>query len=107
MAQTQPSHGNAFAGDLLERSAAGYAGFAASLMLERDPGLRDRHGPDALAAWRSHLTQRVLELAAAVLAGEPRLVHRPGHLVAQGFQGPGPGRLDLQQQRAGSAGRAG
>ena len=73
MARAQPSSGNAFAGDLLERSAAGYAGFAASLMLDRDPGLRERQGPNALASWRSHLTQRVLELAAAVLAGDSRL----------------------------------
>ena len=73
MARAQPSPGNAFAGDLLERSAAGYAGFAASLMLDRDPGLRERQGPNALVSWRSHLTQRVLELAAAVLAGDSRL----------------------------------
>ena len=73
MPQTQASRGNAFAATLLERSASGYAGLAASLLLEREPGLRDRHAPDALASWRSHLTQRLLELAAAVAAGEPRL----------------------------------
>lgn len=73
MARTEPSPCNAFAGQLLERGAAGYAGFAASLMLERDPGLRERQGADALASWRTHLTQRVLELAAAVSAGESRL----------------------------------
>ena len=44
---------------------------AASLLLERSPGLRDRHAPDALASWRSNLTQRVLELAAALAAGVP------------------------------------
>jgi methanogenic corrinoid protein MtbC1 len=64
---------NHFAADLLERGAAGYAGFAAALMLERDPGLRERQGGGALEAWRSHLTQRLLELAAAVAAGEVRL----------------------------------
>jgi len=73
MARAQPTAGNPFAGDLLERGAAGYAGFAASHMLDRDPGLKDRQGPNALASWRSHLTQRVLELAAAVLAGDARL----------------------------------
>lgn len=73
MARIQPSSGNAFAASLLERSASGYAGLAASLLLERSPGLRDRHAPDALASWRSNLTQRVLELAAALAAGEPRL----------------------------------
>lgn len=62
-----------FAADLLERSASGYAGFAAALMFEREPGMQAREGGGALAAWRSHLTQRVLELAAALSAGEPQL----------------------------------
>jgi methanogenic corrinoid protein MtbC1 len=73
MARAAPTTGNPFSGDLLERGAAGYAGFAASLMVERDPGLRERQGPHALGSWRSHLTQRVLELAAAVQAGDARL----------------------------------
>ena len=73
MAKADRSVANAFAGDLLERSASGYAGFAATLMLERDGGLKERQGGNVLTAWRSNLTQRVLELAAAVLAGEPRL----------------------------------
>lgn len=62
-----------FSADLLERSAAGYAGFAAALMFERDPAMQERDGAGAPAAWRSHLTQRVLDLAAALSAGEPRL----------------------------------
>lgn len=62
-----------FSADLLERSASGYAGFAAALMFERDPGMAEREGSGASAAWRSHLTQRVLELAAALSAGEPQL----------------------------------
>lgn len=64
---------NAFAADLLERGAAGYAGFAASLMMQRDQAMADRFGRVGLAGWRSHLTQRVLELAAAVAAGDARL----------------------------------
>lgn len=62
-----------FSADLLERSASGYAGFAAALMLERDPAMQERDGAGAPAAWRSHLTQRVLDLAAALSAGEPQL----------------------------------
>jgi methanogenic corrinoid protein MtbC1 len=73
MARAEPKPGNAFAGDLLERGAAGYAGFAASLMLDRDPGLKERQGPGALGSWRSHLTQRLMELAAAVQADDARL----------------------------------
>ncbi len=95
MAQARPPHGNAFAGDLLERSASGYAGFAAALMLERDPGLRDRQGPAALTAWRSHLTQRVLELAAAVLAGEPRLFTGRVTWSRKAFTARGQDDLDL------------
>jgi methanogenic corrinoid protein MtbC1 len=68
-----PPQGNAFAADLLERAAGGYAGFATSLMLQRDPELVDRMGPSGQSAWRAHLTQRVLELAAAVAAGDERL----------------------------------
>jgi methanogenic corrinoid protein MtbC1 len=68
-----PPQGNAFAADLLERGAGGYAGFATSLMLQRDQELADRMGPSAQPTWRAHLTQRVLELAAAVAAGDVRL----------------------------------
>jgi len=95
MAHSRPSHGNAFAGDLLERSAAGYAGFAAALMLERDPELRDRQGPNVLRAWRSHLTQRVLELAAAVVAGEPRLFTGRVIWSRKAFKARGQDDLDL------------
>lgn len=73
MQQHTESAGNAFAADLLERGASGYAGFAAALMVERDPGLRERDGAGAPGAWRGHLTQRVLELSAAVAVGEHRL----------------------------------
>lgn len=62
---------SAFTAELLKRSAAGYAGAAASLLLERQPDLRAQGG--ALAAWHAHLSQRVLELAAAVAAAEPVL----------------------------------
>ena len=65
--------GNAFAADLLERSAAGYAGFSAGLMAQRDPDLRERYGDAAFGSWKTHLTQRLLELAAALAAGEPRM----------------------------------
>ena len=73
MALVQQIPGSAFASELLERGASGYAGFAASLIVERHPDSTDGQGADALSAWRSHLTQRVLELAAAVVVGEPRL----------------------------------
>lgn len=61
----------AFTAELLKRSAAGYAAAAAARLLEQHPALREQGG--ALAAWRTHLSQRLLELAAAVAAEEPRL----------------------------------
>ena len=70
MQMTKPDR---FSADLLERSASGYAGFAAALMFERDPAMQEREGSSAPGAWRSHLTQRVLDLAAALSAGEPQL----------------------------------
>ncbi len=96
MARAQPAHGIAFAGDLLERSASGYAGVAATLMVERDPSLRERQGPTALTAWRSHLTQRVLELAAAVVAGEPRLFTGRVTWSRKAFKARGQADLDLR-----------
>jgi len=60
-----------FASELLKRSAAGYAGTAANLLLERRPSLRKQAG--AFASWKSHLTQRTIELAAALGAGEKKL----------------------------------
>lgn len=64
---------NSFAAVMLERSASGYAGLAASLLLEKDPSVADRFPPDALTAWKSHLTQRIMELGAALAAGSPAL----------------------------------
>ena len=60
-----------FAAEIIRRSAAGYAGNAASLLLERNEDLRAQAG--ALDVWKSHLTQRRLELAAALGAGQPRM----------------------------------
>jgi len=65
------STGTNFAAELLNRSAAGYAGIAASELLDREPQLRAQAG--ALETWKLHLGQRALELAAALAAGEPRL----------------------------------
>ena len=64
---------NDFAAQLLERGASGYAGFAAAALLESDPAVHQLFAPDAMGGWRQHLTQRVLELSAALTAAEPRL----------------------------------
>ncbi len=96
MARAAPTRGNPFASDLLERGATGYAGFAASLMLDRDADLRDRQGAGAQSAWRTHLTQRVLELAAAVASGEPALFTGRITWTRKAFRARGQDDLDLR-----------
>ncbi|HEY5623984.1 MAG TPA: cobalamin-dependent protein [Gammaproteobacteria bacterium] len=59
--------------EIIEASAPGYASASANLLLTGDASLRDRYGPGASTTWRAHLQQRLLELAAAVRMGEPRL----------------------------------
>ncbi len=62
-----------FAARIVEASASAYAGYAASLMLENHPEIEERYAPSAMSYWKANLTQRVLELAAALSAEEPRL----------------------------------
>lgn len=62
-----------FAAELLERSAAGLAGYAASSMIETAPEMLANYAPDAFGHWKTHLGQRVLELAAALRADERAL----------------------------------
>lgn len=65
------SSAHGFVAGLLEVSASGYGGVAASLLLDKDPALADRWGRDAFGAWKGNLTQRILELAAAIRIQEP------------------------------------
>lgn len=62
-----------FAASLIERSAPGYAGYAAAALFERRPALRAPAIPDAAGIWRRHLTQRVQELSVALAFAEPQL----------------------------------
>lgn len=62
-----------FAAQILETSAAAYAGYAASLLLERQPEVAARYAPAAMRMWQANLQQRVMELAAALAAEEPKL----------------------------------
>lgn len=63
-----------FSAQLLTTSAAAYGGVASSLFLERFPEVEVRYAPNALAVWKSHLTQLVLELTAALEAQEPKIL---------------------------------
>lgn len=64
---------NAMASQILQSSASGYAGYAASDLLERNPGLAESLPTEPFSSWKAHLTQRVMELAAALRAGEPEM----------------------------------
>jgi methanogenic corrinoid protein MtbC1 len=64
---------NPFLAELLTRSASGYAGYAAGILIEQARTIDKRYGQEAFLSWRKHLTQRVIELSAAVAAGEPKL----------------------------------
>ncbi|HSN70944.1 MAG TPA: cobalamin-dependent protein [Steroidobacteraceae bacterium] len=57
-----------FAAELLEQGASGYAAAAAEQLLGASPGQ-----PEDFGRWKQHFVQRLLELAAAVGSGEPRL----------------------------------
>jgi methanogenic corrinoid protein MtbC1 len=87
---------HAFAAELLERSAAGFAGYAASLLLARNPAIRDRFGPDPHAAWKTHLNQRVLELGAALTTGQPNLFSTRVLWTAKAFRARGQNLGDLR-----------
>lgn len=76
----------AYTAQLLETSASAYAGFATSLLLERHPELAERYAPMAMRTWKSSLTQRTLELAAALDAAEPRLFTSRIRWAEQAFQ---------------------
>lgn len=62
-----------FTAKLLETSVSGFAGYATSLLLERMPELRERYGASSHADWKASLSQRVMELAAALGAGHPNI----------------------------------
>lgn len=64
---------DAFAAQLLEASATGYAALATERLLAGQPGLAARFGPDATGTWRAALAQRIVELATALRLGEPRI----------------------------------
>lgn len=92
-----------FSAQMLERGAAGYAGYAAAALLERNPAVREQFGADALAGWKSHLTQRLLELAAALATAEPQLFVARVLWTARAFrarnQDEGSIRLSLEALR--------
>lgn len=60
-----------FTATILEASTGAFAGYAASLLLERHPDLGERYSARPLPLWKTHLHQRILEMAAAIRTSEP------------------------------------
>jgi len=61
------------AAEILKLGANGFAGYAASSMLERLPDAKERFSPDPFTRWQKHLNQRILELSAALDVGQEKL----------------------------------
>lgn len=86
---------NTMAAEILEASAAGYGAAANALLRQGSP-------PDAAqdlagsSTWKAHLTQRVLELAAAVRVDEPALFARRVAWLRRAFQARGSNEQDLR-----------
>jgi methanogenic corrinoid protein MtbC1 len=62
-----------FVAQILETSAHGYAGLSASLLVERGPEIVKRYEPDGFSNWKAQLQRWLLDLSAALHAGEPKL----------------------------------
>ncbi len=85
---------NQVAAEILETSAAGYAAAALAVLQPADGSLppeTDR------ATWKAHLTQRVLELAAAVRVGQPSLFADRVHWLRRAARARGLSEQDLKQ----------
>ena len=85
---------NDLAAEILETSAAG---FAAAALADLRPGPAD--GPPAgdSATWRTHLTQRVLELAAAVRIEQPVLFANRIEWLRRAARARGKGEAELER----------
>jgi len=85
---------NPLAADMLEASAAGYAS-AANALLQQAP-----HGDVPVRGspmeWKAHLTQRILELAAAVRVNEPRMFARRVSWLRRAVRARGANEAELR-----------
>jgi hypothetical protein len=82
------------AAEMLETSAAGYA--AAALAVLQPVGSAAPPGADG-ATWKTHFTQRVLELAAAVRVDQPALFARRIAWLRRAARARGAGEQDLRR----------
>jgi len=83
------------AAEILEASAVGYAA-AANALLQNDAPAGAPEGADA-ATWKTHLVQRVLELAAAVRTKQPALFARRITWLRRAIRARGTDEQDLRR----------
>ena len=86
---------NPMAAEILEASAAGYAA-AATYLMQRNASRDGSSALNGTAIWKAHLTERVLELAAAVRVDEPMLFVRRIAWLRRAFRARGAGEADLK-----------
>lgn len=76
-----------FAATLIAAGAPGYAATAADRLLEEHPQTAERFGASAFTDWRDHLAQRLRELSAALVAGDPQLFTQEVLWARSAFEG--------------------
>ena len=89
------TNANPMAAQVLEASAAGYAS-AANVLLQQD-SQADSGSAGTASEWKAHLTQRVLELAAAVRVDEPALFARRIGWLRRAFKARGADESTLRR----------
>lgn len=62
-----------FSGRILSQGTRALAAYAANELLETCPEAKEHFGPDPFAGWQKWLAGRIEELAAAIVAEQPRL----------------------------------
>lgn len=73
MATGAGQSGNKFVATLLRAGVGSHAAHATEVLLDRRPSVAEPFGKKAFRRWQDNLSQRVMQLAAAVEMGEPEL----------------------------------
>jgi methanogenic corrinoid protein MtbC1 len=89
------TNSNSLVAAMLETSAAGYASAANAVLANTQHGL-SHSAAGASAEWKAHLTQRVLELAAAVRVNEPKLFATRISWLRRAFKARGADESELR-----------
>jgi methanogenic corrinoid protein MtbC1 len=88
--------GNQFVAEILQRSCQTFAGYAANALVESSASAASRFGADPFGDWKTHVAQRILELAAALRVGEPRIFVARVLWAQKAFHARAAGNEDLR-----------